>query len=82
MTEEYKPLTYKEFCDSIKTIQEEVGRLDEDGRQSGTRHYTYVETWCVDDTQDDFDIVGVEPVTNPGCGCWTGVRILLKKSTR
>jgi len=68
-------MQYPEFREKILSIIDEVGKPDSDGKVG--RHSTWLRV--TSDTDEDFEIVDVQPDTAPGCGCWTGVNIHIRK---
>ena len=72
-------LMYKDFKEQVSSIMEEVGPVGDDGKSG--RHSTYLD--ISEDTADggwnDYEAVSVEPDYAMGCGCWTGLRIEIRR---
>lgn len=69
----------KQFKDAVDVVADEVCC---DGGTSVNSHKipSSLSAYCPE-SDDWFDIVEVEASIMPGCGCWHGMRLILKKNT-
>jgi hypothetical protein len=74
---EKKSWTVSEFLEEVKRLQEEIGC---NGTRTGSHTYPSSVKIYVEGPDDfpDFEIDRLEPQMHLGCGCWTGIDIILK----
>lgn len=71
----------KEFAEHVSRLAEEIG-CDGGTRIGSHKIPSSVEVW-VDGADDDadYEIASLEPYMLPGCGCWAGIIIRVRKVT-
>lgn len=76
MHELRKDTTVLELTNLLSRYQKEIG-----GGEKTTGSHSFPSSIGVrcDNSEDDFELVGVDVQQAVGCGCWTGVTFVIKR---
>lgn len=69
----------KQFAEQVANIASDV-YCDGGARINSHKVPSSVEVWCENDLDADFEVLRVEPDRLAGCGCWSGIRIIVKRT--
>lgn len=69
----------KQFRNSVDALADEIG-CDGNGNIGSHKIRSQVIISC-ENSDDDFEFVELRPTGLPGCGCWDGIRIIIRKTS-